>query len=170
MASQPFGGLCDHGTDPDGDWRPSAVAENPLQNMSKPDLLGSPPPPPSGAALGTKTPGFSGPIDTRLDGFFSEGHIANRDRKPLSADERSDALFFCWLPALPIGFGSFFPSMECHAALRQDWGNACLLVLFSLLVIGQHHEFEDIGIEIPDACPNHPPGNLDVTRPFLLLE
>lgn len=154
MASQPFCGLCDHGTDPDGDWRPSAGAENPLHYLPETDLLGSPPPPPSGAALGTITPGFSGPIAARFDGFCSGGHIANRDRKPLSADERSDALVFCWLPALPIGFGSAAPSMDCHAALRQDYGIACLVVFFDLLVVGQN-EPEDIAGPITDTGADH---------------
>jgi hypothetical protein len=116
---------------------------NPSHYLSETDLPGSPPPPPSGAAPGTKTPGFSGPIDTQLDGFCSEGHIANCERKPFSMDERSDALVFFWLPALPIGSGSVTPSMDCHAALRQDCGIACLVVFFDLLVVG-HNEPEDI--------------------------
>ena len=137
-----------------GDQVPELI--DPLQNLPKTDLLGSPPPPALGAAPGTKTPGFPGPIATRFDGFCSEGHIANRDRKPFPTDGRSDALVFFWLPALPIGFGSVSPSMDCHIALRQDCGSTCLVVFSDLLVVGKD-ELQDRGIEISDTGPYHRP-------------
>jgi hypothetical protein len=69
-------------------------------------------------------------------------------------DERSDAMVFFWLPTLPIGSGSVAPSMECHAAWRQDLGIACLVVFFDLLVVGQNKP-EDIAGPITDTGADH---------------